>query len=60
LPAIYAAELALGFNKFYEVAPVIDAETPELKAARLRLVNCIRIVLRNALDVLGITAPERM
>jgi len=60
LPAIYAAELALGFNKFYEVAPVIDAETPGLKAARLRLVNCIRIVLRNALEVLGITAPERM
>ncbi len=60
LPARYAAELAIGFNKFYEVAPVIDAETPALKAARLRLVNCIRIVLRNALDVLGITAPERM
>jgi arginyl-tRNA synthetase len=60
LPALYAAELALGFNKFYEVAPVIAAETPELKAARLRLVNCVRIVLCNALDVLGITAPERM
>ena len=60
LPAIYAAELALGFNKFYEVAPVIDAGDPELKAARLRLVNCVRIVLRNSLDLLGIVAPERM
>ncbi|MDI6642822.1 MAG: arginine--tRNA ligase [Candidatus Hodarchaeaceae archaeon] len=60
LPALYAAELALGFNKFYEVAPVIEAETPQLCAARLRLVNCVRITLRNALDLMGIAAPERM
>ena len=60
LPALYAAELALEFNKFYEAAPVIEAETPELRAARLRLVNCVRIVLRNALNLLGIAAPERM
>ncbi len=60
LPALYAAELALEFNKFYEVAPVIEAETPELRASRLHLVNCIRIALRNALKVLGITAPDRM
>jgi len=60
LPAIYAADLALTFNKFYEVAPVIEAKTPELKAARLRLVNCTRIALHNALETLGIVAPERM
>ncbi|MFB0500799.1 MAG: arginine--tRNA ligase [Candidatus Hadarchaeaceae archaeon] len=60
LPALYAAKLALAFNTFYEAAPVIEAETPELIAARLRLVNCVRIVLRNALSLLGIAAPERM
>ncbi len=60
LPALYAAELALAFNKFYEVAPVIEAETPQLRAARLRLVNCVRITLRNALNLMGIVAPERM
>lgn len=60
LPALYAAELALEFNKFYEIAPVIDAQTPQLRAARLELVNCVRIVLRNVLDILGIEAPERM
>ena len=59
-PALYAAELSLAFNTFYEVAPVIEAETKELRAARLRLVNCVRIVLRNALELMGITAPERM
>ncbi|MGQ9788669.1 MAG: arginine--tRNA ligase [Candidatus Hadarchaeaceae archaeon] len=60
LPALYAAELALAFNSFYEVAPVIDAETPHLRDARLRLVNGVRVVLRNALDLMGIKAPERM
>lgn len=60
LPAIYAADLALTFNKFYEVAPVIEARTLELRAARLQLVNCTRIALRNALETLGIVAPERM
>jgi len=60
LPALYAAELAIGFNKFYEAAPVIEAGEPGLRAARLRLVNCVRLVLRNSLDLLGIVAPERM
>ncbi len=60
LPALYAAELALAFNTFYEAAPVIEAGALELRAARLRLVNCVRIALRNALDLVGITAPERM
>ncbi|MEM4202063.1 MAG: arginine--tRNA ligase [Candidatus Hadarchaeum sp.] len=60
LPALYAAELALAFNTFYEVAPVIDAETPELRGARLRLVNGVRVVLRNVLELMGIKAPERM
>ncbi len=60
LPALYAAELALAFNTFYEAAPVIEAETRELRDARLRLVDCVRIVLRNALELIGITAPDRM
>jgi len=60
LPALWAAELALSFNTFYEAAPVIKAGSRELRAARLRLVNCTRIALRNALSLLGIVAPERM
>ena len=60
LPALYAADLALAFNAFYEAAKVIEAETLELRAARLRLVNSVRMVLRNALELVGITAPDRM
>jgi arginyl-tRNA synthetase len=60
LVALYTAELALAFNTFYEACPVIEAGAPELRAARLLLVNCTRIVLRNALGLMGIAAPERM
>ncbi len=58
--ASYASELALLFNKFYEKAPVLHAETEELKSARLRLVKCVKRVLANSLILLGIEAPERM
>jgi arginyl-tRNA synthetase len=59
LPAIYARELADAFNQFYRFVPVLSAE-PEYVKARLALVECSRIVLANALDTLGITAPESM
>ncbi|KCZ71846.1 arginyl-tRNA synthetase [Candidatus Methanoperedens nitroreducens] len=57
--AIYARELADVFNQFYKYVPVLSAE-PEFRAARLALVDCSRIVLANALDTLGIAAPESM
>ncbi len=60
MPVLYAAEIALAFNTFYEAAPVIKADSEELKAARLHLVDCTRIVLRNSLELMGIAAPERM
>ncbi len=59
LLAIYARELADAFNQFYRYVPVLSGE-PEFRAARLALVDCSRIVLANALDTLGIFAPESM
>ncbi|MFU8767458.1 MAG: DALR anticodon-binding domain-containing protein, partial [Candidatus Methanoperedens sp.] len=59
LPAIYARELADAFNQFYRFVPVLSAE-PKYVKARLALVECSRSVLANALDTLGITAPESM
>ncbi len=58
--AEYVNNLALAFNSFYDKVPVIHAETPELKEARLWLVNAVRIVIKNALEILGIIAPTRM
>ncbi len=58
--ADYANGLADKFNSFYSALPVIKAEFAGLRDARLVLVGATRIVLRNALGLLGIEAPERM
>ncbi len=55
-----ANALADKFNTFYNALPVIKAEPPELSDARLVLVNAVRIVLKNALNLIGVFAPEKM
>ena len=57
--ASYVFELASSFNQFYRDMPVLKADEDE-RNARLALVDCFRIVLRNALNLLGIDAPEEM
>ncbi len=59
LIANYARELAETFNQFYRFVPVLNAE-PELREARLALVDASRIMLANVLDLLGIEAPKEM
>jgi arginyl-tRNA synthetase len=58
--ADFANALSDKFNTFYNALPVIKAEPKELSDARLALVDSVRIVLRNALNLLGIVAPEKM
>ena len=48
------------FGVFFEQCPVLKAETPELRAARLELVAVTAMALKNGLALLGIKAPERM
>jgi arginyl-tRNA synthetase len=52
-------DLARAFSDFYNACPVLKAE-PEVRAARLRLVAAARQVIANALNLLGIEAPEVM
>jgi arginyl-tRNA synthetase len=55
----YLQKLATGFHKFYTLHRVISTDF-ELSKARLALVKAVRIVMANGLNLLGITAPERM
>ncbi len=55
----YAHELASSFHSFYTQCRVLNTDK-DLEQARLALVNCVRITLRNVLTIIGITAPERM
>ena len=56
----YAQELAAAFHAFYRDCRVVDAEKPALTPARLMLVQAARLQLARALELLGVTTPERM
>ena len=56
----FANALADKFNTFYNALPVIKAESKPLSDARITLTDAIRIVLRNALTLIGVVAPEKM
>jgi arginyl-tRNA synthetase len=61
--ARYLEELAGVYHRFYDVCRVIplgDDPVTDLTRARLWLCSATRIVLANGLDLLGVSAPERM
>lgn len=58
--ANYAYEVATQFNQFYRDIPVLKAESDNIRNARLALVDAARTVLKNALELIGINAPEEM
>jgi len=55
----YAIDLATVFHQFYRDCRVIS-DDKELTQARLALVLATKIVLQNTLDLMGISAPEKM
>ena len=58
--ARYAYDLAMTFNLFYEKVPVLREQVNEVRMARLGLVKAFGIALKNTLELLGITALDRM
>ena len=61
--ARYLESLAGTYHRFYDacrVLPLGDEPATSLTTARLWLVEATRIVLANGLNLLGVTAPERM
>ena len=62
--ARYLEELAARYHKWYDtcrVRPVsVDEEVTDLHRSRLWLNDATRQVLANGLDLLGVSAPERM
>lgn len=58
--ARYSYILATMFNLFYEKVPVLKEENMDIRMARLALVRAFGIALKNTLEMIGITALERM
>lgn len=52
-------ELCKAFNKFYNENNILNSED-NVKNARLKLVYAVRNILRDGLDLLGVSAPEQM
>lgn len=57
---IYTRDLAALVNDFYTKCRVLDSENPELSASRLGLCKASSLVLENALNLIGVSAPKHM
>ena len=57
--AYFCRELANDFHTYYNAYPFLESED-NLRLARLSLIDSIRQVLKNSLDLLGVTAPDKM
>ena len=55
----YLVALAGDFHRFYNACR-IKGEEPALLAVRLKLADTVRAVLANGLNLLGVSAPEKM
>lgn len=56
----YLSKVASLFHSFYGECHVLDKDNLELSAHRLALTKAVAITLRNALNLVGVSAPERM
>ena len=56
----YITRLAQLFHTFYADCKVLDRTNLELSAQRLALVKASEMTLRNALTLIGVSAPEKM
>lgn len=57
----FVREIGQALHQFYEECPALkEGVEPELRDARLALFNATRIVVRNLLALLGVSAPDRM
>lgn len=57
--ARYALDLASMFHSFYTHCRILGVQD-QIRDARLVLINCVRVVLRRLLTLMGISAPESM
>ncbi len=58
--ATYLEDVAGAYHKFYGNHKVINLEDLNLSFARKKLCEATKIILKNGLSILGISAPERM
>jgi len=58
--AFYLRDVASALHSYYGAERILVKDQPQLMRARLALLAATRQVLKNALAILGVSAPERM
>jgi arginyl-tRNA synthetase len=56
----YIFELSSALHSFYNAEKVLDTENMEKSKARLGLMKAVQITLKDALNLIGVSAPEKM
>ncbi len=56
----YCHDFAKAFHSYYNSCRVADPSHPELTNERLGLVSACMVTMENALDLIGVSAPEKM
>jgi arginyl-tRNA synthetase len=56
----FISRFAQSFHSYYNDSKILDPENPELSSQRLALVKACEIVMKNALNSIGVSAPEHM
>ena len=57
--AFYLQDLVGTFHRYYSRNRIVSNDHA-LSFARLFLMNCLRVTIRNGLSIMGVSAPERM
>lgn len=55
----YLRDLATAFHSYYNTVKFLDADAPQ-RDAMLALCSAVKQVLANGLDIIGVSAPEKM
>ena len=58
--ATFLKDLAGDFHSYYNSNKFLNTENLKLQKARLALISATKIVIKNGLQLLGISAPEKM
>ncbi len=56
----YITKFAQAFHSYYNDSKIVDEENLELSSQRLALVQACEITLKNALNSIGVSAPDHM
>lgn len=58
--AAYIQKLAASIHSFYTNCHILDRENVAMTSCRLTLAKAAKTVMKNALSILGVSAPEKM